>query len=748
MIFSHTGLLSLNEKLAVNEQIATKPQETELSQALKKYFGYDSFRGKQEAVIQNVLNGQDTFVIMPTGAGKSLCYQLPAVMMEGTALVISPLIALMKNQVDQLQAFGIEAGFLNSSMNRADYEAVKQKVLNRTLKLLYVAPESLVKEEFIDFLKQSRVSFMAVDEAHCISEWGHDFRPEYRRIREILTELGNVPVVALTATATPKVRQDIIQNLHIDDATLFLTSFNRENLYYEIRAKVSVSHATTEIIKYIKQHAGKSGIVYCLSRRKVEEIAEILKVNGIKAVPYHAGLGSHTRSRHQDMFLNEDIQVVVATIAFGMGIDKPDVRFVIHYDVPKSIESYYQETGRSGRDGLEGNCILFYDFNDIVKLEKFMKDKPVSERESGRHLLYEMAAFAESGACRRKLMLHYFGEGFDDSACNGMCDNCRYPKETFNAAHEVKLALETAEGAGEKFGVTHLVNILRGSSNQQVSLYEHDQLPSFGKGKSMEDKEWKSIFSQLMINDYLMKDIEDYGVIKIAEKGKDYLKSPQPIILIKYHDLDQAKKQAVPIEDFKTYDEELFDKLKVLRKKMASERKIPPYVIFQDPSLEDMATKYPTTIEEFQNITGVGRGKAQKFAAPFIKLIESHIDLNGIERTADVVVKSTARKSMNKLFFIEHVDRRTPLDEIAEMKNLEYEELLENLEQIVFSGTKLNIDYFIFDRMDEDKVDEAYEYFMKSQTDGLDAAQDELGTDFSREEIQLVRIKFLSEVGN
>ena len=448
------------------------------------------------------------------------------------------------------------------------------------------------------------------------------------------------------------------------------------------------------------------------------------------------------------MFLNEDIQVVVATIAFGMGIDKPDVRFVIHYDVPKSIESYYQETGRSGRDGLEGNCILFYDFNDIVKLEKFMKDKPVSERESGRHLLYEMAAFAESGACRRKLMLHYFGEGFDDSACNGMGDNCRYPKETFNAAHEVKLALETAEGAGEKFGVTHLVNILRGSSNQQVSLYEHDQLPSFGKGKSMEDKEWKSIFSQLMINDYLMKDIEDYGVIKIAEKGKDYLKSPQPIILIKYHDLDQAKKQAVPIEDFKTYDEELFDKLKVLRKKMASERKIPPYVIFQDPSLEDMATKYPTTIEEFQNITGVGRGKAQKFAAPFIKLIESHIDLNGIERTADVVVKSTARKSMNKLFFIEHVDRRTPLDEIAEMKNLEYEELLENLEQIVFSGTKLNIDYFIFDRMDEDKVDEAYEYFMKSQTDGLDAAQDELGTDFSREEIQLVRIKFLSEVGN
>lgn len=732
----------------MNEQIATKPQETELSQALKKYFGYDSFRGKQEEVIENVLACEDTFVIMPTGAGKSLCYQLPAVMMEGTALVISPLIALMKNQVDQLQAFGIEAGFLNSSMNRADYEAVKQKVLNRTLKLLYVAPESLVKEEFIDFLKQAHVSFMAVDEAHCISEWGHDFRPEYRRIREILIQLGNVSVVALTATATPKVRQDIIQNLQIEGSKLFLTSFNRENLYYEIRSKSTGGNATTEIIKYVKQHQGKSGIVYCLSRRKVEEIAEILKVNGIKAVPYHAGLDSKTRSRHQDMFLNEDIQVVVATIAFGMGIDKPDVRFVIHYDVPKSIESYYQETGRSGRDGLEGNCILFYDFNDIVKLEKFMKDKPVSERESGRHLLYEMAAFAESGACRRKLMLHYFGERFDDSRCNGLCDNCRYPKETFEASNEVKLALGAVADVNQKFGTTHLVNILLGSNNQQVSIYEHDQLAAFGQGKDLDDKDWKSIFSQLIINDYLVKDIEDYGMIKLGDKGKAYLADPKPITLVKYQNLEQAKRLAEPLEDFKTYDVELFEKLKKLRKKVATDRKIPPYVIFQDPSLEDMATKYPTTVEEFQNITGVGGGKARKFAAPFIKLIESHIKANGIERTADVIVKSAARRSMNKLFFIQHIDRRTPLDEIAEMKNMSYSELLNHIEQIVYSGTKLNIDYFIFDQMDEDKVDDAYDYFMSSETDDLDAAQDELGTDYSKEEIQMVRIKFISEVAN
>ncbi len=730
----------------MNETIATK--ETELIQSLKKYFGYSSFRGKQEEVIQNVLDNKNTFVIMPTGAGKSLCYQLPAVLLPGTALVISPLIALMKNQVDQLRAFGIEAGYLNSSMNRSDYEAVKNKVLNKTLKLLYVAPESLVKQEFVDFIKQAQVSFLAVDEAHCISEWGHDFRPEYRRIREMWAHLGEIPLIALTATATPKVRADILQNLQMDSANVFITSFNRENLYYEIRPKISTNHATTEIIKYIKQHANKSGIVYCLSRRKVEEIAEILKVNAIKAVPYHAGLDSSTRSRHQDMFLNEDVQVVVATIAFGMGIDKPDVRFVIHHDVPKSIESYYQETGRAGRDGLEGNCILFYNFNDIIKLEKFMKDKPVSERESGKHLLYEMASFAESGACRRKLMLHYFGEYFDDSNCMGKCDNCRFRKESFDATNETTIALQTVKSINEKFGISHLVNIFRGTNNQQIFLYEHHNLPTYGKGKSINDKQWKSIINQLIVNDYLLKDIDDYGVIKLNHRGKEFLKKPTSINLIKFQDFDKLNKEVTPIEEFKTYDVNLFEKLKKLRKKIASERKIPPYVIFQDPSLEDMATKYPTSIDEFQNITGVGRGKAQKFAAPFIQLIDNYIKTNGIERSTEVVIKSTARKSMNKLFIIQHVDRRTPLDKIAEIKKMSFNDLLDNLEQIVFSGTKLNIDYYIDKFMDEDKIDDIYDYFMTSSSDSLEEAQNELGRDVELEEIRLVRIKFISEVGN
>ena len=730
----------------MNQPTATPASE--LTLALKKYFGYDTFRGKQEEVIQSVMARKNTFVIMPTGAGKSLCYQLPAVMMSGTALVISPLIALMKNQVDQLQAFGIEAGFLNSSMNRGDYEAVKQKVLSRKLKLLYVAPESLVKEEFIDFLKQAHVSFMAVDEAHCISEWGHDFRPEYRRIREMVAQLGDVPVVALTATATPKVRIDIINNLHIEGANVFLTSFNRTNLYYEIRPKVSVPHATTEVIKFIKQNVDKSGIVYCLSRRRVEEIAEVLNVNGIKAVPYHAGLDSHTRSRHQDMFLNEDIQVVVATIAFGMGIDKPDVRFVIHFDVPKSIESYYQETGRAGRDGLEGNCLLFYDFNDIVKLEKFMKDKPVSERESGKLLLYEMAAFSESGSCRRKMMLHYFGETFEASRCNSMCDNCRYPKERFSAQKEAKQALAAVKQVGEKFSLTHIISLLRGNQNQQIQLYEHEKLPIFGRGAQYDDREWKSIFSQLIIHDYLTKDINEYGVIRLTDKGEAFLKEPYALELIKYQDLDQAKKNTNPVEEFKTYDTDLFDQLRKLRRKMAKEQGIPPYVIFQDTSLEDMATKYPNSMAEFQNITGVGRGKAQKFAAPFIKLITEYVESHGIERIADVVVKSAARKSMNKLFVIQHIDRRTPLDQIASIKGMNYSELLDNVEQIVYSGTKLNIDYYIDEVMDEDRIDEIYDYFMQSETDDLAVAEKELGINVAMDDIRLVRIKFISEVGN
>ncbi|MDX1906880.1 MAG: DNA helicase RecQ [Bacteroidia bacterium] len=732
---------SINKPATIGDQ--------ELTQALRKYFGYDTFRGTQENVIKNILNGHNTFVIMPTGAGKSLCYQLPAVLMEGTALVISPLIALMKNQVDQLQAFGIEAGFLNSSMNRADYEAVKQKVLSRKLKLLYVAPESLVKEEFIDFLQQARVSFMAVDEAHCISEWGHDFRPEYRRIREMFTHLGHIPIIALTATATPKVRIDIMQNLHIENADIFLTSFNRHNLYYEIRPKVSPSHAITEIIKYVRLHAGKSGIIYCLSRRKVEEISEVLNVNGIKAVPYHAGLDSAKRSLHQDMFLNEDVHVVVATIAFGMGIDKPDVRFVIHNDVPKSIESYYQETGRAGRDGLEGNCILFYDFNDIVKLEKFMKDKPVSERESGRLLLYEMAAFAESGACRRKMMLHYFGEHFEQERCNHMCDNCRHPKETFEAQELAIMALTSVRESGGKYGVSHLIHVLRGTANQQVILNEHDKLTVFGKGGNLDDRTWKSIFSQLIINDYLEKDIDDYGVIKLSEKGHAFLSAPAPIHLIRFQDHEQIARQAqTQVEDYKTYDTVLFDRLKILCRKLAKEKNIPPYVIFQDPSLEDMATKYPTTMTEFLNITGVGQGKAQKFGVPFIKLIQDYVEANNIERTTDLVVKTAARKSMNKLFIIQHIDRRTPLDQIATIKGMEFEELLENIEQIVFSGTRINIDYFIEDRIDEDKVEDIFDYFMHAASPDLDTAERELGGEYTREDIQLVRIKFISEVGN
>ncbi|MCI4666811.1 MAG: DNA helicase RecQ [Bacteroidia bacterium] len=726
-------------------------QEPQLLQSLKQFFGYDSFRGKQEDVIKSIMGLTNTFVIMPTGAGKSLCYQLPAVLMEGTALVISPLIALMKNQVDQLQAFGIEAGYLNSSMSRSNYEAVKQKVLKRQLKLLYVAPESLVKAEFIEFLQQSKISFVAVDEAHCISEWGHDFRPEYRRIRDMLNLLGDIPVIALTATATPKVRQDIIQNLHIEGANIFLTSFNRHNLYYEIRPKVSNNHATTEIIKYIKENADKSGIIYCLSRRKVEENAEILNVNGIKAVPYHAGLDSGTRSRHQDMFLNEDVQVVVATIAFGMGIDKPDVRFVIHYDVPKSIESYYQETGRAGRDGLEGNCILFYDFNDIVKLEKFMKDKPVSERESGKHLLYEMAAFSESGACRRKLMLHYFGEKFDETKCTNMCDNCRFPKEKFNAKEDALLVLEAVNQVNEKFGQTHIINILRGSNNQQIKNYDHQDLSVYSKGKDKNEKEWKAIISQLIVHDYLIKDIEDYGTLKMGIHGAGFLRNPHSLELIKFQDFDQLKKNAsVPTENFKTYDEVLFDKLKKLRKKIAGEKRIPPFVIFQDPSLEDMASKYPISMNEFLNITGVGKGKAQKFAAPFIQLIKGHVEANGIERLTEVVVKSTARRSMNKLFIIQHIDRRTPLHKIADMKGMDYDELLDKIEQIVYSGTKINIDYFIRDQIDEDIIEDTFDYFMNAETDDLDEAEKELTADFDieRNDIRLVRIKFLSEVGN
>lgn len=722
-------------------------EKIDLKRVLKQYFGFDGFRGKQEDVIKHLMAGNDTFVIMPTGAGKSLCYQLPAIASEGTALVISPLIALMKNQVDQLRAHGIEAGFLNSSMNRGDYEEVKRKTIARELKLLYVAPESLVKEEFIDFLKQSLISFVAVDEAHCISEWGHDFRPEYRRIREILNHIPPVPIIALTATATPKVQLDIRNNLKMYDSELFITSFNRHNLYYEIRSKVD---PVTEVIKYIKKNMGKSGIVYCLSRRKVEEIAEILTVNGIRAVPYHAGLDSKMRSRHQDMFLNEDIHVVVATIAFGMGIDKPDVRFVIHFDVPKSIESYYQETGRSGRDGLEGNCILFYDYNDIVKLEKFMKDKPVSERESGRLLLQEMAAFCESGLCRRKYMLHYFGEEFDDSKCNGMCDNCRHPKEKYDATKQVKQGLAVTKQVKGKFGINHMIKVLRGATSQQVVLNEHHDLPIHGRGQDLGEKEWRSVYAQMLVQGYLSKDIDNYGVIKLSPKGEDFLKAPQSVELFKYRDPKELEreKEKLQAEEFNTFDEVLFDKLKKLRREIARAKNIPPYVIFQDPSLEEMAQRFPVTKDEFVNISGVGRGKADKFAQPFVDLIATYVTENEIERPEMVVVKRAGNKAMNKLFFIQHIDRKTPLDEIARLKNISFGDLLTQIEHIIYSGTKLNLDYYIKFEVDSDSIEDIFEYFMHAETDSLDLAESELGGNITREEIQLVRAKFLAEVAN
>ncbi len=722
-------------------------KETDLKAALKKHFGFDEFRGLQEDVIRHLMAGNDTFVVMPTGAGKSLCYQLPATVSPGTALVISPLIALMKNQVDQLSAFGIEAGFLNSSLSRGDYEDVKERVISGKIKLLYVAPESLVKEEFIEFLNQAKIGFVAVDEAHCISEWGHDFRPEYRRIREILNKIANVPIIALTATATPKVQADIAHNLRMADSKLFITSFNRKNLYYEVRPKVE---PIPQIIRFVKSNAGKSGIIYCLSRRKVEELAEVLNVNGIKAVPYHAGLDSNTRSNHQDMFLNEKVDVVVATIAFGMGIDKPDVRYVIHYDVPKSIESFYQETGRGGRDGLEGNCILFYDFNDIVKLEKFMKDKPVSEREAGRLLLYEMAAFCESGVCRRKNMFHYFGEIFEQSKCQGMCDNCRYPRETYDGTEVALLGLKCADQLREQFGISHMIQVLRGNNNQQVMLNEHHKIHVFGKGDHIDEKHWKSIFSQLIIQDYLVKDIEDYGVIKLSAKGKDFIKNPHKFEMVQYRDFAEVQKQMEEghTELVASYDEDLFEKLKKLRKQIAGQKGIPPYVIFQDPSLEDMATKYPFSIEEFQNITGVGKGKAEKFAAPFIEIIKKHVDENEIERTESVIVKTAAKKSMNKLFFIEHIDRKTPFDEIAKLKGITFQELLTDIEHIINSGTRLKLDYYIDRKMEKDRVKEIYDYFMTAETDSIQVAEDEFDGEYTAEEIQLVRAKFMSEVAN
>jgi len=725
-------------------------QKDQLKDKLKEVFGYGQFRGNQEAIIRNILNRKNTFVIMPTGAGKSLCYQLPAVMLEGTAIVISPLIALMKNQVDQLNALGVNAQFLNSTLSKSEINRVKQETLEGKVKLLYVAPESLTKPENISFLKNSNLVFAAIDEAHCISEWGHDFRPEYRRIKSILEQLGDLPIIALTATATPKVKLDIQRNLQMEDADIFKSSFNRENLYYEVRSKKGIKK---QLIKFIKAHHGKSGIVYCLSRKTVEEIAEFLRVNDIKAAPYHAGLDSGIRVKNQDDFLNEEVHVIVATIAFGMGIDKPDVRFVVHYDTPKSLEGYYQETGRAGRDGLEGNCLMFYSYNDIIKLEKFNKDKPVTERENAKILLEEMASYSESAVCRRKQLLHYFGEVYEDPYCTETkwCDNCRHPKEQFEGKEQILIALQAVKQTGDRFGFKHLTHVITGVNSQYIQSYKHFQLPIFGEGSDHNKEFWNSILRQSMLLGFLQKDIEQVGVVKLTRKGEKFIKDPYSISLSKDHDYSQEEEPSISDEAITTrsYDEALFELLKGLRKKMAREKGLPPYVIFQDPSLEEMAIVYPTSKEELSSINGVGRGKIEKFGPPFIAAIKEYVIENDITTASDVVIKSAVNKSKIKIYIIQQIDRKVDLEEIAESKNMKMEDLLGEIEQICYSGTKLNLDYYVEQIMDDDRQDELYDYFLNAESDSITEALHELeDEDFSEEELRLMRIKFLSEYAN
>ncbi|TVP47710.1 MAG: DNA helicase RecQ [Mongoliibacter sp.] len=718
---------------------------------LKRIFGFSQFRGNQELIVDNVLKGNNTFVIMPTGAGKSLCYQLPAVIQDGTAIVISPLIALMKNQVDQLNAFGINAYFLNSTLNKSETTKVKKEVLSGKTKLLYVAPESLTKEENVQFLKSAKLSFVAIDEAHCISEWGHDFRPEYRKIKSIIAQIGEgLPIVALTATATPKVQVDIQRNLQMEEADIFKSSFNRTNLYYEVRPKVK-NETKKQIIKYIKSQKGKSGIIYCLSRKKVQEIADLLKVNGIKAAPYHAGLEQNVRVKNQDDFLNEEVDVIVATIAFGMGIDKPDVRYVIHYDVPKSLEGYYQETGRAGRDGLEGHCLMFYKYDDIIKLEKFNKDKPVTERENARILLQEMAAYAESSICRRKFLLHYFGEMLEEDC--GHCDNCKKPKEKFDGISHLQSVINAVKETSNRFNMEHIVNLVRGESNDYIKSYKHDKLKVFGVGKNEDERLWKTVVRQAMIGGFLDKDIENYGVIKISKKGEEFLKSPYSFPIYKDHNFEEMIENETPEENQsgggKAYDEKLFELLKAERKKIAKSKGLPPYVIFQDPSLEEMATVYPTSKDELAQINGVGMGKVAKFGATFLKLIENYVEENEIITASDVVVKTAGSRSKVKISIIQQVDRKVNLDEISDNLNISMAELLQEIEQIIYSGTKLNINYYIENIMDEEREDTLHDYFMTADTDNIRVALNELeDEDFAEEEIRVYRIKFISDHAN
>lgn len=724
-------------------------KEVNLTEELKRNFGFDTFKGNQEAIIRNLLAGNDTFVLMPTGGGKSLCYQLPSLILDGTAIVISPLIALMKNQVDAMRNFSAEDGiahFINSSLNKTAIDQVKTDILSGKTKLLYVAPESLTKEENIDFLKQVNVSFYAVDEAHCISEWGHDFRPEYRRIRPIINEIGVRPVIALTATATPKVQHDIQKNLGMLEATVFKSSFNRPNLYYEVRPKTA--NIDKDIIKYIKSQEGKSGIIYCLSRKKVEELAELLQVNGIRALPYHAGMDSATRTQNQDAFLLEKIDVIVATIAFGMGIDKSDVRYVIHYDIPKSLEGYYQETGRAGRDGGEGQCITFYINKDLQKLEKFMQGKPIAEQEIGKQLLLETAAYAESSLCRRKILLHYFGEEYEEDNC-GNCDNCLNPKKQVEAKDQLCAVLETIIALKEKFKAEYVIDVLLGKETSQILSYQHEDLEVFGSGQGEDERTWNAVIRQALIAGYIGKDIENYGLLKVTKAGHAFLKNPVSFKIVKDVDFDEVEEE-VPMKGGAScaVDPELYSILKDLRKKIAKRLELPPYVIFQDPSLEAMATTYPITIEELQNIPGVGAGKAKRYGEEFVKVIKAHVEENEIERPEDLRVRTVANKSKLKVSIIQAIDRKIALDELAESKGLEFGELLDEIEAIVYSGTKINIDYFLHEIMDDEHIDDIFDYFKESESDSLEDAIEEFGMEYSEEEIRLIRIKFLSEMGN
>ncbi|MBE6273065.1 MAG: DNA helicase RecQ [Bacteroidaceae bacterium] len=725
-------------------------EKLNLTNTLKKYFGFDTFKGDQEQIIRNLLDGNDTFVLMPTGGGKSLCYQLPSLVMEGVAIVISPLIALMKNQVDAMRHYSEEDGvahFLNSSLNKSAIDQVKSDILNGKTKLLYVAPESLTKEDNVEFLKNVKISFYAVDEAHCISEWGHDFRPEYRRIRPIINMIGQAPIIALTATATQKVREDIKKILGMPDAQEFKSSFNRPNLYYEVRRKTN--DIDKDIIKFIKANSGKSGIIYCLSRKKVEELAEILKANGINACAYHAGMDSAARSTVQDDFIKENIDVIVATIAFGMGIDKPDVRFVIHYDMPKSLEGYYQETGRAGRDGGEGQCVAFYSNKDMQKLRKFMQGKPVSEKDVSDELLKETEAYAESSVCRRKSLLHYFGETYVEENCRN-CDNCLNPKKQVEAKDSLCAVIETIMAVKENFKSDYIINVLLGKETSEVLAHKHEDLEVFGSGEGEDEKVWNAVIRQALIAGYLSKDVENYGLLKVTPAGTKFLKKPVSFKIVEDTDFDEVEEDEAPVRGGGScaVDPALYSMLKDLRKKMSKKLDVPPYVIFQDPSLEAMATTYPVTLEELQNIPGVGAGKAKRYGQEFCVLIKKHCEENEIERPEDLRVRTVANKSKIKVSIIQAIDRKVALDDIALSKGLEFGELLDEVEAIVYSGTRLNIDYFLAEIMDEDHMLDIYDYFRESTTDKIDDAMDELGDDYTEDEIRLVRIKFISEMAN